>query len=37
MLFSLIESLERLDIVLASASPRRFELLKQIGLDFKVV
>ncbi len=37
MLFSLIESLERLDIILASASPRRFELLKQIGLDFKVV
>jgi len=37
MLFSLIESLEHLDIVLASASPRRFELLRQIGLDFKVV
>lgn len=37
MLFSLIQSLERLDIILASASPRRFELLKQIGLDFKVV
>ncbi len=37
MLFSLIESLERIDIVLASASPRRFELLKQIGLEFKVV
>ncbi len=37
MLFSLISGLERLNIILASASPRRFELLQQIGLDFKVV
>ncbi|MHB2155725.1 Maf family protein [Calditrichota bacterium GD2] len=37
MLFSLIENLEKLDIVLASVSPRRFELLKQIGLEFKVI
>ena len=37
MLFSLIENLDRLDIILASVSPRRFELLKQIGLNFKVI
>jgi septum formation protein len=37
MLFSLIENLEKVDIILASASPRRFELLKTIGLEFKVV
>ncbi|HED11362.1 MAG TPA: septum formation protein Maf [Caldithrix abyssi] len=37
MIFSLIENLEHVDIVLASASPRRFELLKSVGLDFKVV
>lgn len=36
MLFSLIENLGKVDIVLASASPRRYELLKNIGLDFKV-
>lgn len=36
MLFSLIENLDKIDIVLASASPRRFELLKNIGLDFRV-
>ncbi len=37
MLFSLIDGLEKLEVILASASPRRFELLKQIGLEFKVV
>ncbi|RMH63303.1 MAG: septum formation protein Maf [Calditrichaeota bacterium] len=37
MIFSLIENLEHLDIILASASPRRFELLKSVGLDFKVM
>ncbi len=26
-----------MDIILASGSPRRFELLKQIGLEFKVI
>lgn len=26
-----------MDIILASGSPRRYELLKQIGLDFKVI
>ena len=36
MLFSLIENLEEIDIILASASPRRYELLKSIGLPFKV-
>ena len=36
MLFSLIESLDKLDIILASASPRRFELLKSLGLKFEV-
>ena len=33
----MIESLERVDIVLASGSPRRYELLKGLGLNFKVV
>ncbi len=37
MLFSLINGLENIDIILASASPRRYELLKSIGLPFKVV
>jgi septum formation protein len=37
MLFSLIENLSKVDIILASASPRRYELLKSIGLDFRVV
>jgi len=36
MLFSLIDNLDKIDVVLASASPRRFELLKSIGLSFKV-
>ncbi len=37
MLFSLIDNLETIDVILASASPRRYELLKSIGLQFKVV
>ncbi len=37
MIFSLIENLEHLDIILASASPRRFALLKSVGLEFKVI
>ncbi len=37
MLFYLIEGLERTEIILASTSPRRFELLKSLGLEFKVV
>lgn len=36
MLLSLIENLDRLDIILASASPRRYELLKNAGLNFRV-
>ncbi len=37
MLLTMIESLERVDIVLASGSPRRYELLKGLGLNFRVV
>ena len=37
MIFSLITNLEHLDVILASASPRRFELLNSTGLRFKVV
>ncbi len=37
MLVSMIESLERIDVILASGSPRRYELLKSLGLTFKVV
>jgi len=37
MLFSLIDNLETIDVILASASPRRYELLKSIGLQFKVL
>jgi len=37
MLFSLIENLEKVDLILASASARRFELLQSLGLTFKVV
>lgn len=37
MLFSLIENLEKIDIILASNSPRRYELLQSIGLKFKVI
>lgn len=37
MIFSLITNLEHLDVILASASPRRFELLNTTGLKFKVI
>ncbi len=37
MLASLIENYNKLDFVLASASPRRSELLNNIGMKFKVV
>lgn len=36
MLFSLIENLDKIKIILASASPRRYELLKSLGLEFEV-
>ncbi len=36
MIFSLITNLEHLDVVLASASPRRFEILSQTGMTFVV-
>ncbi len=35
-MLSLLKNLDEYQIVLASESPRRFELLKMIGLDFKV-
>jgi septum formation protein len=35
-MLSLLKNLDTFDIILASASPRRFELLKMIGMDFKV-
>ncbi len=37
MLLTLIDRLERVEIILASASPRRYELLKKMGLEFKVI
>lgn len=37
MIFSLIDNLEHLDVILASASPRRYELLKSTGINFKVI
>jgi len=37
MLFSLINNLEKLKLILASGSPRRYELLKTLGLEFDVV
>lgn len=37
MIFSLITNLEHLDVILASASPRRFELLNSTGIKFKVI
>ncbi len=37
MLLTLIDHLEKMDIILASASPRRYELLKKLGLEFTVV
>ncbi len=35
-MISLLKNIDSFDIVLASKSPRRYELLKMIGLDFKV-
>lgn len=37
MLDSLIENYNEVDFILASASPRRSELLNNIGLNFKVI
>lgn len=37
MIFSLITNLEHLNVILASASPRRFELLNTTGINFKVI
>ena len=37
MLLSLIENLDKLDIILASGSPRRFEILQNAGLTFQVL
>ncbi len=37
MICSLITNLEHLDVILASASPRRFELLNTTGINFKVI
>ena len=35
-MLSLLKNLDMYDIILASESPRRYELLKMIGLQFKV-
>lgn len=35
-MLSLLKNLDTIDIILASASPRRYELLKMIGMEFKV-
>ena len=35
-MLSLLKNLDKYSVILASSSPRRFELLKMIGLDFKV-
>jgi septum formation protein len=35
-MLSLLKNIDRYEIILASASPRRFELLKMIGLEFKM-
>jgi septum formation protein len=35
-MLSLLKDIDQFEIVLASESPRRFELLKMIGLEFKV-
>lgn len=37
MLFSLISNLEKVELILASTSPRRYEILKSLGLEFRVV
>jgi septum formation protein len=35
-MLSLLKNLDQYSVILASSSPRRFELLKMIGLNFKV-
>jgi septum formation protein len=35
-MLALLKDLDQFEIILASESPRRYELLKMIGLDFKV-
>jgi septum formation protein len=35
-MLSLLKNLDQYSVILASSSPRRFELLKMIGLEFKV-
>jgi septum formation protein len=35
-MLSLLKNIDQYDIILASQSPRRYELLKMIGLNFKV-
>ena len=35
-MLSLLKDIDQFDIILASESPRRFELLKMIGLEFRV-
>jgi len=35
-MLSLLKNLDQFEIILASESPRRYELLKMIGLEFKV-
>ena len=35
-MLSLLKNLDQFKIILASASPRRFELLKMVGLEFEV-
>lgn len=35
-MLSLLKNIDKYNIILASQSPRRFELLKMIGLEFKV-
>jgi len=35
-MLSLLKNIDQFDIILASQSPRRYELLKMIGLNFKV-
>lgn len=37
MIVSLITNLEHLDVILASGSPRRYELLRNTGLTFRVM
>jgi len=35
-MLSLLKNIDRFEIILASESPRRYELLKMIGLEFKI-